>query len=205
MSERVLVVPRSLLFEGGRKAVDGFEPGDAGGYLATVARVGRFVSRALAEEDPSLKQIIPYGMLVFADKVFVMERTGKGGEARLHRKVSLGVGGHVNPEDMGPRGDRPADGRAAVKNAFNREIREELLLDTPYREEVVGVINDDSNSVGSVHFGIVYRLEVESPRVRVREEELLQGAFVPLRELGRYREAMETWSRIILDALWPEH
>jgi len=31
----------------------------------------------------------------------LMRRTQGGGEARLHDRYTLGVGGHINPEDVG--------------------------------------------------------------------------------------------------------
>ena len=201
--EQVLVVPRCVLFADAARVPAGFVRGDAEVFLRAVASDGRFVPRASAEVDPSLKQIIPYGVLVHGEMVFLMERSTRGGEARLHGRLSLGVGGHVNPEDLPPEGGAPGKGRLAVESAFAREIREELVVEAPYRSRVVGVINDDSNPVGSVHFGIVYLIQLEAPAVRVREEELLRGEFVPAADLALRADRLETWSRILQEALWP--
>lgn len=211
MSEQVLVVPRGVLLgaeepsaEGhGRLRRGGFLPGDGERYLAAVAREGRFVEREPAEHDPGLKQIIPYALLVQDERVFLLERSAAGGEKRLHRKVSLGVGGHVNPPDQVAAGGSETDAREAVGRALERELHEELVIETEYRAGVVGVINDDSNPVGRVHFGIVYRVVVDSPRVRVREGEVLRGEWVSGGDLWRHREAMETWSQIIQGVFWP--
>jgi predicted NUDIX family phosphoesterase len=197
MTERVLVVPRAVLFPGGSAGPAGFASGGER-FLEAVARHGFFELRDEAERSPSLKQIIPYGILVHDRKVFVMRRSRKGGEARLHEKVTLGVGGHVNPED-----EDGGDLRSAVERAFLRELHEELVVETPWKDEVVGVLNDDSNSVGSVHFGIVHMLVLSEPRVRVREDELLSGEFVPVDRLPAQSEHMETWSQILQRHFWP--
>ena len=57
--------------------------------------------------------------------------------------------------------------------------------------------------MGRVHFGIVYAIEVEFPRVRVRETERLAGSFVAMDTLSASRDAMETWSRILWDSCAP--
>jgi predicted NUDIX family phosphoesterase len=197
MIERVLVVPRAILFRGVGPDPKGFAAGGER-FLETVSRHGFFEARDEAERTPSLKQIIPYGILLHDRKVFLMRRSRKGGEARLHDKVTLGVGGHVNPSD-----EEGGDLRKAVERAFFRELHEELVMETPWKHDVVGVLNDDSNSVGSVHFGIVYRLALSEPRVRVREEEVLSGEFVPVDELRAHAGDMETWSQILQTHFWP--
>lgn len=192
------MVPRRELFAPPRGAVEGFLPGTGDEYLAATAACGRFLPRPAVEDDPAEKQIIPYGLLTCGDHVFVMRRSSVGGDRRLREKVSIGVGGHVNPGDQG--GDSLA---AAVEKALFRELREELRVAAPFRVEVAGIVNDDSNAVGRVHFGIVYRVEVESPAVEVREKESLRGGFVSSREVVQYLEAMETWSRLLAEHFWP--
>jgi predicted NUDIX family phosphoesterase len=198
--EEVLVVSRAELFAPPSAPFEGFHAGDGEGFLQTVGARGRFVPRDRAEPDPSLKQVIPYGLILYDGAAFLFWRSRKGGEERLHEKASLGVGGHVNPEDL-PPGSAPGALRSAVERAFLRELREEVDIEDRFRTEVLGVLNDDSNHVGSVHFGIVYAVWATSARVRVREEDLLRGEFVPLASLGGYRPVLETWSAILLDQL----
>jgi predicted NUDIX family phosphoesterase len=196
--EQVLVVPA-------REAVrllpgpgPGFYREGAQRLLDLVEEEGAFADRPRAEEDVELKQIIPYAYLVAGSEVFLFRRTRGGGEARLHDKVSLGVGGHVNPSDC-PGGDR----RAAIARAFERELHEELEISCLYQARVEGVLNDDSNPVGQVHIGIVYRVELEEPRAKVREADCLRGGFVPIPDVPRYRAAMESWSGILQEMIWP--
>src|SRR5262245_1010498 len=160
--EQVLVVPTQLVFSSMRPPFNGFRPGGVDELVSSVQQHGFFAPRKQAEEDPALKQIIPYGVLAWNRQVFLMKRTRGGGEARLHERFSLGVGGHVNPVDS-----MEGDLGKAIRAAFQRELEEELSVETPYRSEALGLLNDDSNPVGRVHLGLVYRLDLERPAVRV--------------------------------------
>ncbi len=164
---------------------------------------GFFVERRHAEQDSSLKQIIPYTIVLHDDDVLLLRRSKQGGDARLHDKLSIGVGGHVNPIDAERRGN---DG--VFFACAHREIEEELIIAVNPRFDAIGVINDDSNPVGSVHFGVVCQLRLETPDVAVRETELLSAEFVPRAELRRLAEDpstnLESWSRLIAldDSAW---
>ena len=84
---------------------------------------------------------------------------------------------------------------------MRREIAEEIAIDGGWTARCVGLINDDSNAVGSVHLGIVHVLELEKPAVASRESELVDCGFAALETLLADRERFETWSQITLDAL----
>jgi predicted NUDIX family phosphoesterase len=185
--EQVLVVPREAVVPGdGWLGVrrDGVE-----GVLEAVAREGRFVPRSAAEEDPLLKQVIPYLVLRDGERWFLMRRTKAGGDARLHDRWSIGVGGHLNPGD----GD--------VLGGLRREWAEELVADFVPDFTAVGLLNDDTTAVGAVHLGIVYIADAAGRPVSIRETEKLAGAFASTEEVAGVRDAMETWSRLAFDVL----
>jgi predicted NUDIX family phosphoesterase len=170
------------------------EAEEVGRYLSRIRERGFFMERRAAERDSSFKQIIPYCLVTAGDELFLLRRAGTQGEARLHGKLSIGVGGHINPVDTG----------ADVMDAGSqRELLEELRFETGFQRAVAGIINDESTPVGSVHFGIVYRVQPETRDVSVRETEQMSGGFVPLPELlsrfSRERDRFETWSSLILD------
>jgi predicted NUDIX family phosphoesterase len=197
MDERVMVVPARLLDELGR--FQGF-CSDADRYLSVLLDKRRvsFRLRRQMEEDPSFKQLIPYCVLRCGETVFRYTRGKKMGEKRLHALESIGVGGHISLAD-----DRPLIGDVAdtYRDAMHRELAEEVVIDSPFREQCVGLINDDSTPVGQVHLGIVHLLDLEHPAVR-RESALTQAAFLSIAEVRAGRERLETWSQFCLDALF---
>lgn len=190
MMEHVLVVKREKLeqFIGSR---NGLIRDDTGKLLETIMSGHEFLPRAEAEERPDYKQIIPYVILLQGDKVFVTRRLNKGGEARLHGRISIGIGGHINPVDE--------EGDLLMRGLW-REIHEEVQLDKHGELVSCGFINDDSNSVGSVHLGACFTLNVEG-EVLVRETEKLEGLWMTVPELKNNYDCMETWTQIALEVL----
>ena len=197
--EDVLVVPRSLFDTVG--AFQGFS-GDVAAYLPALLdpRHTSWQPRASVEEDPSFKQLIPYCVLAHrgadgALRYFAYTRGGGQSEARLRAKRSLGIGGHISSTD-GEHGDD-----TSYEAGMRRELAEEIAIGGGWTGRCVGLINDDSNAVGSVHLGIVHLLELERPDVASRESELVECGFEPLAALMADRDRFETWSQITLDAL----
>ncbi len=191
--EEILVVPRHLLLA---DPVAGFSTRGVDGYLRAVREFGQFRPRREMESDPSMKQIIPYLIVRHGARLFLFQRTSAGGEARLHGMYSIGVGGHINRGDV-------KGARDVVVAGLQREIEEELLIQGPWQARPVGVLNDDANPVGRVHFGMVHVVDVNRPDVAVREADALSGHLAPLSEVLAAREQMETWSQLILDAVDP--
>ena len=193
--EQVLVVPRVLLQEIGM-----FEGLRTEGLDAAVARLldpanHFFMDRAAAEEDPSHKQLIPYCIFRCGNRILHYTRGKAGGESRLHAKISVGVGGHVNPIDTG--GGRT--GSDAYHAAVTREIEEELDLPEEHEHRVISLLNDESNTVGQVHLGIVHLVVLISDAVMSREDALLDLGFSPLSELnGTLFDRLETWSQFCI-------
>ena len=185
--ERVLVVPRDVVPD--RAGWHGLRTDGIDEFLAVVKEHGRYEPRAAMEVDPSWKQIIPYLVLRDGERYFLMRRTRAGGDARLHDRWSIGVGGHVDPGDDGLAG------------GLQREWHEELVADfeptfTPY-----ALLNDDTTEVGAVHLGVVVLADAEGRLVSVRETEKLSGAFATPGEVAAGADHLETWSRIIFEAL----
>jgi predicted NUDIX family phosphoesterase len=193
MTERVLVLPRDRV-PGGCDFTGVREAGDEAmsALQAAVAADGRFMERPLAEEDAAFKQLIPYVVVRDGALVYLMERTAAGGDPRLHGKASIGVGGHLNPVDEGV--DPLADG-------LRREWSEELLANWEPAFRLVGLLNDDTNPVGSVHLGVVFEVDAAGRGVEVRERDKLTGRFATLAEVRGAWERMETWSRLVADHL----
>jgi predicted NUDIX family phosphoesterase len=185
--EHVLGIPRRRLLTDGDW--HGVLYGPIEPYLDMIAAEGSFRPRALVEDDPSWKQVIPYLVLRDRGNIFLMRRTRAGGDARLHERYSVGIGGHVNPVDRD------------VSGGLRREWAEELAADFEPEFRLVGLLNDDTDPVGAVHVGVVYGAEADGRPVAVRETEKLEGAFVAPLDVTRVYDRLETWSSLLFDFL----
>ncbi len=194
MTERVLVLPREDVPGGcdytGLRPFEGNQMAD---LLDAVARTGRWMDRAAAETDPTHKQLIPYVVVRDGERAFLMERTAAGGDARLHHRATIGVGGHVNPVD---------DGQDPIATGLRREWVEEIEADWDPHFEPIGLLNDDRNPVGAVHLGLVYEVEAAGRPFSVREHEKLSGRLASADEIRAAWDRMESWSQLVVRALW---
>lgn len=196
--EQVLVAPTQRFKEIGY--FQGF-CGEVDRYLSELfdpAHVS-YRPRDAMEADPSFKQLIPYVIFRHQSEsgdvsLFQYTRGSGQGEARLHSKRSVGVGGHISSEDSACD-DVYAEG-------MRRELEEEVAINTPYQDRCVGLINDDETEVGRVHLGVVHIFDVETPDVVAREDDISLAGFVPVSQLLADIDQFETWSQIVLRALF---
>jgi predicted NUDIX family phosphoesterase len=154
------------------------------------------------EEDPSFKQLIPYALFRWIDAggtphLFEYQRGSGQGEHRLHAKRSVGVGGHISSVDS-------AAGHLehVYREGMRRELDEEVAIDSPFTEKIVGLINDDQTPVGQVHLGVVHLCDVERPQIRPREADILDARFRPVADILPRLDQFESWSEIAVRALF---
>lgn len=192
--EHVLVVPTALFHQLGH--FQGFS-GDTDKYMSQLLDPAHtsYRPRNEVEEDPSFKQLIPYCIFRHAGQVFYYKRGKKGGEGRLHSKRSIGIGGHISSTDR-------LTGERRYDEAMHREISEEVFLDAGFTDKCVGLINDDETPVGQVHLGIVHIFDLDTAKVRPREESILETGFANPAELIQAADEFETWSQICLKHLF---
>ena len=199
--EQILVVPAELFHRLGY--FQGFSP-DVDRYLGELFSPAniRYRPRGEMERDPSFKQLIPYAIFRHTDAqgrrtVFQYTRGAGQGEGRLHRKRSVGIGGHISSIDAG------ADGNGnPYEEGMRRELDEEVSIDTPYTARCVGLINDDQTEVGRVHLGVVHLLDVERQTVQPRESEIIECGFRGVEDILADMDGFETWSQICMKALF---
>ncbi len=162
-------------------------------------------------------------------EIFQYTRGGGQGETRLHAKRSVGIGGHIStvdarggdtgevitradisgigegiPEiDDGPQGaGSPYRKGSVYREGLERELAEEIVLETKFTEQCVGLINDDNTAVGKVHLGVVHLLDVHEPKVQPNESEILDAGFQPVHQIVADLQQFETWSQIAIRALF---
>jgi predicted NUDIX family phosphoesterase len=194
--ENILVIKRSLFDQLGSFEGLNF---DTSKYLNTILSRGNnfFLPPGRAETDPSHKQIIPYALIAFEDKVLHYVRGKKAGEQRLVAKGSIGIGGHLNDRDE----SLFAWDEAAYRAGVEREVNEEIKIDSKFDDRIVALLNDDSTDVGRVHLGIVHVFRLAELKVAKREAMVTGLTFLSKEELLTRRESLETWSQICLDSI----
>ena len=194
--ENVLVIRRSLFDELGAFQGLNFEPEK---YLKAILSRGSnfFIPRPEAESNPDYKQIIPYVLIVFQNTVLHYVRGKKAGEQRLIAKGSIGIGGHMNETDE----SLFAMDEQAYRAGVEREVNEEINIDTAFEDQIIALLNDDSTEVGRVHLGIVHMFKLKEPKVQKREAMITGLTFLTKEELTGRRASLESWSQICVDSL----
>jgi predicted NUDIX family phosphoesterase len=185
--ELVFVVPRTaVMANGGWRGIrtSGLEE-----LLEAIEQQGRYEPRDAMERDPAFKQVIPYLVLRDGERYFLMRRTRAGRDERLHDRYSIGVGGHLNPGDGG------------LDGGLRREWAEELEADFVPTFRLVGLLNDDTTDVGSVHLGVVYVADAASRPVAIRETDKLTGRFVDPAAVAEVQAELESWSHLVFERL----
>jgi len=200
-TEKVLVVPTALFHELGH--FQGFTD-QVAKYLPRLLEGDQveYRPRGKMEQDPSFKQLIPYVLFRWTDddgtiQLFEYQRGGGMGEARLHAKHSVGVGGHISSLDAAA-----GHSEHVYREGMRRELDEEVAVDTAYDETVVGLINDDRTEVGQVHLGVVHLCDVREPHVRPREADILAAGFRTVDDILGRLDQFESWSEIVVRALF---
>jgi len=195
-NENILVIKRSLFDQLGSFQGLNFEPEK---YLSAILSRGNnlFLPRDQAEQNPAHKQIIPYALIAFENSVVYYVRGKKAGEQRLVAKGSIGIGGHMNEGDE----SLFALDEQAYRVGVEREVNEEIKINTQFDDRIVALINDDTTDVGRVHLGVVHVFRLAEPKVEKREAMITGLTFLTKEELVTRRESLESWSQICVDSL----
>jgi predicted NUDIX family phosphoesterase len=159
----------------------------------------KFTLREEAEKDFTLKQLIPYVIIVQDRKTLFYVRGKKTGESRLQLKGSVGIGGHINPVDDSLFSNASDGSRGFYDAAVEREVSEEISIGKVLSKRIVGLINDDDSEVGRVHFGVVHLWVLGPDEVKKAEGAITQLEFLTVGEiLSRKDVEVESWSRFCL-------
>lgn len=195
MEESVFAIPAAELWKLLTFKDPGLIKADSD-VLNKIVQHGLFRKRSELEENPSFKQIIPYAIISHKESFLLFQRRSGQTEKRLHNKLHLGVGGHVNPG----RSNEP-DAQFLI-DELKREFFEEVrLTNDSFIEDIefIGFINDESIPVSRVHIGLLYNIRVSDKDVYVNETEKMSAAWIEKQDLAEFYEGMETWTRIAFD------
>lgn len=190
--EEVLTVARKILYpNGAHYGLRRLREEALKKVLETILEHAQFLPRYLVEENPKIKQIIPYLVFRHKKKVFLMQRLSSHTDKRLADQFSLGIGGHIKKDEFSGN-----DIFAWAK----REFEEEVAYQGDFIIAPMGLLNDDTASVHVVHAGLVLQLVGNSPKIKVRGEHK-NGHLATLKECEKYYDRMENWSQIVFEEL----
>ena len=195
MAKEALIVPRKILFQDNE--FQGFLPSEQRDFIQLILKNYKYHQRGEELENNSdLQQIIPYVWIINPKikQIFAYRRASNQNytEERLKNKWSCGLGGHIERQDSSD----------PIMQAMLRELQEEVLMQEYPKPKIIGYLNDDSNSVGKVHFGILAIAET-TQLVEKGDEEMAEGRFMSISELeslfSNPENDIETWTQLS----WP--
>lgn len=188
--EQILVVKSDILFQ--KEKWQGLKTEDLDYYLDLIKNNCEFKRRGDVETDNGFQQIIPYIVFNFGEKYFAYKYLSQAGEQRLvNGNYQLGVGGHINKEDI-------KEGKDVVEEGMMREWEEEVdFKGNLISKKLVGILNDDSGPVEEVHLGLVYSFTGDSNDIQIKEIDKMQGELFSMEELEKINHS--PWMRIVYE------
>lgn len=190
MREHVMAFPTDLLHRIGY--FQGIEF-DHDRYVQSIIRERNYsyIRRSEAEGDTRHKQLIPYVIFACGGQILRYQRGALLSEDLLQGKHSIGIGGHISAEDENLF-------QTSYEEGMEREVREEVKVGGEYKDHIVGVINDDTDEVGRVHFGIVHVWVLKEPTIKKREASIKKPHFASINELHNQIAKYENWSQMCI-------
>lgn len=153
------------------------------------------------EVNPTFRQLLPYGVLVYQGKIGVYQRTDRGNESRLHGMHSIGVGGHVDLADtVFDKNTSIVDLHATLEESAMREVMEEFAITHQEIEKTTPVrwyLVSNASPVDSVHVGLPFIIHVNTDKIKSNEDAVDFLGFFTLEECASM-EPMENWSTMLL-------
>jgi len=202
MEREIMVVKNDKLFANTERKT-GFYSETEADFEKQILENYEYMVRKNAEVNFDYKQPIPYAVVMDENGyVFVYKRWGansNAGESRLHSKISIWVGGHIEKEEE--NSENP------VYDTLIREVEEELNVkkDNIKEIEVLGYINNDEDDVNKVHIWVAYLIHLNNSNFDLLDGEIENGEFISLKELDEmissWNYDVEPWSQILTEPL----
>ncbi len=202
MQREIMVVKNDKLFQNTKRKT-GFYHDFEADFEKQILENYEYMVRWKAEENFDYKQPIPYAVVMDENGyVFVYKRWGENSnawESRLHSKISIWVGGHIEKEEE--------NSQNPIYDTLLREVEEELDVkkDNIKEIEVLWYINNDEDDVNKVHIGIAYLVHLYNSNFDLLDGEIENGEFVSIDELEKMINSgdydVEAWSKILFNSL----
>lgn len=185
----------------------GFHPMGEEEVLDHLTSAGLFIGpRPMLEEDERFRQIIPYIVIKQGPDFLGYVRGTDGGEARLHGKIAIGAGGHIDLADVRLEPDGSVGLSVTLDLAGSRELEEELVFSygglarLPPKIRWAGLLVDNTDAVGRVHIGVVGVAETEC-EITAKEDCISQLDSFSAEDLAAAEDRLESWSKLLLPHL----
>lgn len=174
--------------------------GDAA--VAELAGAGAwFGPRPVLEHYETFRQIIPYVVLRCGDMFLTYTRGGAGGEARLHNRISMGFGGHVDLPDMMLDSDGLFDLPATLANSVDRELQEEIPGIEIVGSSWIGLLADNTDAVGRVHVGLIGIWDIAQMPEVSGEDAIAELKALSAVDVLAVRDRLGGWSQVLAEHL----
>jgi predicted NUDIX family phosphoesterase len=187
-----------------------------------------FLPREIAEVNNDYIHVIPYIIIRHKERFLSYWRNKGAGENRLHGKMSIGFGGHINTTSANHTGEA-LDVNKTITSNISQELFEELginvmpilgrdalssidlvrikqsgksiiKLHDDRKLTLLGIIMSGASEVNRVHLGLVFLLNWDeiSTSQRGNEDGIDTFNYYSVDELQQFMPAMENWSQIAL-------
>lgn len=157
-------------------------------------------------EMPAFLQVIPYILFRHKGRYLRYLRTSSGGDNRLHGKISVGIGGHIDLQDISVNDQGVIDLEATLSTAALRETQEEIGLSLVENPRWEACLYAQETAVDTVHIGIVGIFDLTDQQAAAIDanHEIGDHRFATPEEIileadNSEEVDLETWSRWILN------
>lgn len=158
-----------------------------------------FERRSLLEYNKYQRHPIPYCLVRFQDKYFLILRENGSGESRLIGKKGC-LGGHVDKVDTIINNGK-IDLSATLQRAMFRELNEEAGITESMVSniELLGTIKIvEENVVENDHLGLIYLIDLNTEDIITQEDGVISGVWRSLNEIKKDNK-LENWAKIAFD------
>lgn len=188
----------------GYKKCNPFETLEMSSWIAPRPILETLDPEKYKRDNKIIVQPIPYIIIQHKNEVLAYVRPSVGNETRLHGKVSIGFGGHVDLDDVKSY-ESIIDFKETMEVAAIRELYEELSLNINSNElNWSGLIRRNDGPVDRVHIGFVVILKInESQKNKLKKsEETGELKFIDINNIpdtfNNYE--IESWTKALINA-----
>jgi len=197
MQREILVVPCKKLFENINRETKVYTT--QSDFESVILENYEYMVREKAEVNFDYKQPIPYAIVLNENnEIFVYKRGwawSNAWENRLHEKIAIGVGGHIEREDE--------NSKNILKDSLIREVEEELNVSPDMIHEAYPIwyINQDTDEVCKVHLWIWYVVKLKTSDFDLLDGELDHWEFKSFDDLmimiDSWDYDVEPWTQML--------